>query len=81
MRKSRTVVVLTNQLKLRRIHEVARAHVPVEAIISGCYWLAWDLGAEEVFIALDGALTKDRQSHVWSCKFEEFEVRENQDDA
>lgn len=50
MQKSRTVVVLTNPLKLRQMLEVARSSAPVEAVISKAYWAAWDAGAENVIV-------------------------------
>ena len=81
MRKSRTVVVFTNPLKLRRMHEIARASAPIDTVINKAYWAAWDSGAGNVIIEFDKSMTKDKQSHAWSCKFEEFEVRESRDDA
>ena len=81
MSKSRTIVTLTNQLKFRRILETARPSAPVDALISKAYWEAWDKGAENVVIELDKSMAKDRQSHAWACKFEEFSLRENRDDA
>ena len=81
MQKSRTTVVLTNVLKLRRIHEVARLRAPIDEVISQAYWAAWDANAENVIIELDGAMTKDKQSYAWACKFCEFELQEARDDA
>lgn len=76
MQKSRTSVVLTNALKLRKMHELAKPSVSVDGLISRAYWDAWDCDAPYVKVLLRHDQTKDKMSYAWICQFSEFALQE-----
>lgn len=76
MQKSRTSVVLTNALKLRKIHEEAKASVSVDDLIAQAYWKAWDSNDPYVKVLLKHDQTKDGMSYAWICQFKEFALQE-----
>ena len=76
MQKSRTSIVLTTALKLRKMHEVAKVSVPVDALIAQAYWKAWDNNDPYVKVLLKHDQTKDGMSYAWICQFKEFALQE-----